>query len=257
MLAVLLFSALVGTAFSQGYPGPGKDVKIVAHPKAVEHQEARHVHHRVPVLKQVPVQRVKVHTVVDEVPRIIRRPRPIYKTRVIRQYYPVHVPHVRVIKHIKPVLLEKKVAVPRKIIRHVPFKVVRTKTVKVPIDVPVPQIETRHVVKYKENRIFRPKPVVKEHVQIIEEKRPFPVDQHVVQKIPKPVVEVVKKPVVVVQNIHHHKKQVVGVPHVKTVAEVVPNVVHQKVTYPVGKGRSVQVGGGPVPLPEFYRHGDD
>nr|P86948.1 RecName: Full=Mantle protein; Short=MP; Flags: Precursor [Pinctada maxima] len=255
MLAVLLFAALVATAYSQEY-GPAKpDVKIIPHPKTVVHEDARHVHRQVHLVKQVPVHRTRVQTIINEVPRIIRKPKQIRKTRVFRQYYPVDVPVLRKVTVVKPVHLERKVPVPRMVVKDVPHHVVRTKKVDVPIDVPIKKIVEKKVVRYVENKIFRPRPVVQEKVRVEHVPQPFPVDQVVVKKNPRPRLIVEKKPVPVIRHIHTHKKQAVAVPRVKTVAEVVPNVVHQKVTYPVGKGGgSVQIPGGPLPVPEHYKY---
>nr|H2A0K7.1 RecName: Full=Mantle protein; Short=MP; Flags: Precursor [Pinctada margaritifera]CCE46148.1 mp10 protein [Pinctada margaritifera] len=254
MLAVLLFAALVATAYSQSNYGPGKpDVKIIPHPKTVVHEDARHVHKQVHLVKQVPVHRTRVQTIINEVPRIVTKPKKIKRTRIFRQYYPVDVPVIRRVTYLQPVHLERKVPVARMVVKDVPHHVVRTKKVDVPIDVPIKKIVEKKVVRYVENKIFRPRPVVQEKVRVVHVPKPFPVDRVIVQKNPRPRIIVEKKAVPVIRHIHTHKKQAVAVPRVKTVAEVVPNVVHQKVTYPVGKGGgSVQIPGGPLPVPEKF-----
>ncbi|XP_048750896.2 mantle protein-like isoform X2 [Ostrea edulis] len=235
MIAAILLTVVVGALAEPS-------VHVVPHAKKAVHEVAHDVNRHVGLVHQVPFIQREVKIVRNEVPRFINRPKIIRRTRVHVQKYNYDKPYIRKHTIIKPVQVVKKFDVHKTVDVPRPIHKVRTVVKPVHVDRPYPQVIVKKKVQYKENRIFRPKPVFEERVHIKKQHVPIPITEHVFKNIPQPRLIVKHVPFDIVKHVHQVKKEPVAVARVKTIGVQVPVIDRKRIHVPVAKSH----GGGYV-----------
>ncbi|XP_061192891.1 mantle protein-like isoform X2 [Saccostrea echinata] len=228
MIAALLLSLIVGALAEPS-------VHVVPHAKQAVHEVAHDVHRHVGLIHQVPVVQKEVKVIRNEIPRIVTRPKIIRKTKVHVQKYIYDKPFIRKHTIIKPVEVVKKFDVHKTVDVPTPIHKVRTVVRPVHVDQPYPKIVIKKKTVFKENKIFRPKPVFEERVTIKKQPVPVPITEHVFKNVPQPRLVVKKIPVDIFKHIHRVRKEPVAVANVKTVGVEFPVIDRKKIHVPVAK----------------------
>uniref|UniRef100_K1QZU2 Uncharacterized protein n=1 Tax=Magallana gigas TaxID=29159 RepID=K1QZU2_MAGGI len=157
-------------------------------------------------------------------------------------------PYIRKHTIIKPVEVVKKFDVHKTVDVPQPIHKVKTVVRPVHVDRPYPQVIVKKKTQYKENRIFRPKPVFEERVHIKKQHVPVPITEHVFKNIPQPRLVVRKYPVDVTKHVHSVRKEPVAVARVKEVGFQVPVIDRKKIHVPVAKAHGGYGGGPALPV---------